>query len=77
MAKTKLISIRVDEEDLSWIDNEVTKYGYPKRSDYVNAALRLMAWAIQNGQAHKIQKFWPQYGDKVDSFELSYHREHR
>lgn len=77
MATTKLISVRIDEDDIKIIDDQVKKDRYGKRSDFITAAVRLMAWAIQNGQAHKIQRFWPQYGDKVDSFELTYHREHR
>lgn len=77
MATTKLISIRVDEDDLRIIDERVESVGYGKRSDLINAALRFMAWAIQDGQAHKLERFWPKYGDKVDSFALTYHREHR
>ena len=77
MAATKLISVRIDENDLQIIDEKVKNDQFGKRSDFITAAVRLMAWAIQNGQAFKIQKFWPQYGDKVDSFELTYHREHR
>lgn len=77
MATTKLISIRVDEDDLSIIDNAATGKIFLKRSDYVNAALRLMAWAIKNSQESKILKFYPQFGDVMDSFDLNYHRQHR
>ena len=77
MAKTKLISVRIDEDEINIIDEKVKKDRYGKRSDFITAAVRLMAWAIQNGQANKIQRFWPQYGDKLDSFELTDHREHR
>lgn len=77
MAATKLISVRIDEDHIQIIDDEIKKVRYGKRSDYITAAVRLMAWAIENGQAHKIQRFWPQFGDVVDSFDLTYHREHR
>lgn len=77
MATTKLISFRVDEDDLSIIDNAVAKNGYRKRSDYMNAALRLMAWASQNGKADQILRFHPHFGDVVDSFDFKYHRQHR
>lgn len=77
MATTKLISVRIDEDDINIIDEKVKRERYGKRSNFITAAVRLMAWAIQNGQAHKIQRFWPQFGDKVDSFELTYHREYR
>lgn len=77
MATTKLISIRVDENDLSVIDNAADSISYRKRSDYVNAAMRLMAWAIQNGKGDQILRFYPQFGDVMDSFDLKYHRQHR
>lgn len=77
MAATKLISVRIDDDVIKIIDEKVKGDRYGNRSDLIAAAVRLMAWAIQNGQAHKIQRFWPQYGDVVDSFELTYHREHR
>lgn len=77
MTKTKLISVRINEDDLEIIDEKCKSDHYGKRSDFITAAVRLMAWAIQNGQAHKIQRFWPQFGDVVDSFDLTYHREHK
>lgn len=74
MKSTKLVSIRLDEDDLKIIDEAAKNNGYHKRSDYINAAVRLMAWAIKNGKADVISKFYPQFGDVVDQFKLRYHR---
>ncbi len=77
MQTTKLVSVRLDEDDLKIIDDQVKKTFDRKRSDYIHAAVRLMAWAIKNGQQLKICRFYPCYGDVVDQFDLKYHRGHR
>lgn len=77
MKARKLVSVRLDEDDLKIIDEAALNNGYRKRSDYIDAAVRLMAWAIKNGKAYNICKFYPQFGDVVDQFELNYHRGHR
>lgn len=77
MQTTKLVSVRLDEDDLKIIDQAASAIDYRKRSDYIHAAVRLMAWAIKNGQQLKILRFYPCYGDDVDQFELNYHRGHR
>lgn len=77
MKAAKLVSVRLDEDDLNIIDEAAKNHGYRKRSDYINAAVRLMAWAIKEGKADVICKFYPCYGDVVDQFDLNYHRGHR
>lgn len=77
MKAAKLVSVRLDEDDLKVIDQAAESSGYRKRSDYINAAVRLMAWAIKNGKAMDICKFYPCYGDVVDQFDLKFHRGHR
>lgn len=77
MQTTKLVSVRLDEDDLKIIDEAALCGVNRKRSDYIHAAVRLMAWAIKNGQQLKICRFYPCYGDVVDQFELNYHRGHR
>lgn len=73
MNKTKLISVRVDEDTLSILDNAAYSSRYGKRSDVINAALRLMAVAIERGHYYDILKFQP-YFYEVDSFDFKYHR---
>ena len=77
MKAAKLVSVRLDEDYLNIIDAAEKNNGYRKRSDYINAAVRLMAWAIKNGKADGICKFYPNFGDEVEHFELKYYRRHR
>ena len=74
MKAAKLVSVRLDEDDLKIIDDQAKKSFGRKRSDYIHAAVRLMAWAIKNSQELKICRFYPCYGDVVDQFDLKYHR---
>ena len=74
MKAAKLVSVRLDEDDLKIIDDQAKKAFGRKRSDYIHAAVRLMAWAIKNGHELKICRFYPCYGDVVDQFDLKYHR---
>lgn len=74
MKSTKLVSVRLDEDDLEIIDKAASDSDYRKRSDYINAAVRFMAWAIKNGRSLEIVKFFPRYGDVVDQFDFKYHR---
>lgn len=73
MAK-KLVSVRLDADDLQVIDDWAKKVRYRKRSDVVDAAVTLAAWMIQNGYAEKLLQFFPDR-DTVDEFKLEYHRQ--
>lgn len=77
MRSTKLVSVRLDEENLKTIDRRAEKHMWRNRSNYINAAISFMAWAIENHQEEKIMKFTPEYGDVVTEFKLEYHREHK
>ena len=72
MAK-KLVSVRLDTDDLRVIDEWAEKQRYQKRSDVVDAAVRLAAWMIKNGHSQKLIRFWPQW-DTMDEFKMEYHR---
>lgn len=74
MGKLRLISIRLDEDDLAVIEAECEKWRYRKRSAYINAAVRLMTAAIKLNKAEKIIHFWPK-GDVIDKFEFEHHGE--
>lgn len=73
MYKTKLISVRVDEEALSVIDNAAKNTWCYSRSSAINAALRLMAAAIDRGLLYKILVFDPHF-DEVDTLEFEHHK---
>lgn len=77
MKGTKLVSVRIDEDVLAKIDQLAVKSTYRKRSDIINAALRMIAYSDGSKMAEKACKFWPQYGDIIDKFEFEFHREHK
>ena len=77
MRGTKLVSVRLDEENLRTIDIAARKESWRKRSDFVNAAIRFMAWAIENRKQEKLMSFFPEFGDVMDEFTMSYHRQHK
>lgn len=75
MAKKQLVSVRLDEEDLAQIDKWAKDSVYYKRSDVVDAGVRLAAWCIRHGHILKLMKFWPKW-DTVINFQFDYHRVH-
>lgn len=77
MNETKLISVRVPADVLNKIDLLASKFTYYKRSDFINAALRLMVVDETSQFAKKALSFWPEFGDILDKLELEYHREHK
>ena len=74
MRKSKLVSVRLDEDALAIIDAECKSIGNRKRSTYICAAVNLMAAAIKLHKAEKIIYFWPE-NDVVDKLEFEYHRD--
>lgn len=73
MGKTKLISVRVDEEDLKVIDKHCSDVFYRNRSDVINAGITLAALAIKRGLIGDIIKFYPKYWE-LDEFTFKCHR---
>lgn len=74
MGKSKLVSVRLDEDALAIIDEECKGSPYRKRSSYINVAVNFMATAIKMKKAEKLFHYWPK-GDVVDKLEFEYHRE--
>lgn len=77
MENLKLISVRVDPKDLDKLDQYANDYRYHKRSDLIQAAIRMMIVACEKGQAPNVCRFTPRWGDVVDEFKFEYHREHK
>lgn len=69
----KLVSVRLDADDLEVIDDWAMEERYRNRSDAVDAAVRLAAWMIKNGYAERLLKFYPKW-DTMDEFKMNYHR---
>lgn len=74
MRETKLISVRLDAEDIADIDQWCSKNGVWKRSAVISQAVALARVLVQSGHAEKLLHFNPRYGDVIDGFELTYHR---
>lgn len=77
MNETKLISVRIPADVLNKLDLLAAKFDYYKRSDLINAAIRLMVVDETSKFAKKALGFYPEYGDKLDKLELEYHRQHK
>lgn len=76
MENLKLISVRVDPRDLNDLDEIAKNVSYRKRSDLIQAGIRLIIAAHKQGRSRDILRFYPRYGDVVDKFEFKFHREH-
>lgn len=77
MENLKGISVRVDPRNLEEIDRMAKEHFYHKRSDYINAGIRLMIAAEKAGLMEKFLRFDPRWGDVIDEFKFEYHRGYR
>ena len=74
MRESKLISVRLDKEDIKDIDQWCKDDGFWKRSAVISQAVALARVLVQSGHANKLLHFNPRYGDVIDDFKLTYHR---
>ena len=77
MRETKLISVRLDAEEIADIDKWCKDNWYWKRSAIISQAGALARVLVQSGLAKGLLSFDPRYGDVIDEFKLTYHRTHR
>lgn len=77
MRKSKLVSVRIDEELLNKIDQIVDGSVYYNRSTYIQAGLKLMVEMSKHGFARDAIRFCPEFGDIVDKIVFKYHRGHK
>lgn len=77
MENLKLVSVRIDPRDLSALDEIVKDERWVKRSDLIQAGIRLYLAAHEKGLGGDAQHFAPRFGDVVDEFVFKYHRGHR
>lgn len=66
MEKTKIVSVRLDVKDIDFLDNEAKKSWYYKRSDFIQAAVRLMRVACEKGYKNDVLGFFPRYDEVVE-----------
>lgn len=77
MRETKLISVRLDAEDIADIDKWCKENQWWKRSAVISQAVALARVLVQSGHAKELLHFNPRYGDVIDDIKLTYHRTHR
>lgn len=77
MRKSKLVSVRIDEELLSEIDAIVNGNKWYNRSSHIQAGLKLMVELSKRGLGRDAMRFCPEFGDVVDELSFKYHREHK
>lgn len=77
MRKTKLVSVRLDAEDIADIDKWCSDDYYWTRSAVISQAVALARVLVESGHAKELLQFNPRYGDVIDDFKLTYHRTHR
>lgn len=77
MNKTKVISVRIDEQLLAQIDEKVSNMTYLTRNDLICGLLRFANHVAVPSQLEKFCYFFPEFGDVLDEFEFKYHREHK
>ena len=77
MRETKLISVRLDAEDIADIDKWCKENRYWNRSTVISHAVALASVLVQTGHAKELMGFRPRFFDVMDDFKLTYHRSHR
>lgn len=77
MSRSKLVSVRIDEELLAEIDDLVGRVEWYTRSSYIEAGLKVMVELAKKGLDRKAVQYYPKYGDVLDSIDFKYHREHK
>lgn len=75
MTDSKLISVRLDQRDLDFIDRYCEQHRFYKRSRVINHAVTLAVALLKKNIFRKVEKFRPYYGDVLDDFKIEYHRE--
>lgn len=77
MENLKLISVRIDPQDVDALDEIVKRTSYVRRSDLIQAAIKFYLAAESKGKGREVRSYRPEFGDVVDELEFKYHREHR
>lgn len=73
MENLKGISVRIDPRDLKDLDEIVNNERYVKRSDLIQAGIKLYLAAHKKGLGGVVRRFSPRWGDVVDEFTFKYH----
>lgn len=74
MAKSKLVSVRIDEDLLARIDDIAEKERFCTRSQLIEAGVRMIALGYGRQDVQAPWRFWDQW-DEVTEFTFKYHRQ--
>ena len=77
MKNKKLISVRIDADDLREIDRICENVCYRNRSDLIQVGAKVAIELCKAGIFYKALRYSPQFGDVIDDIKFEYHREHR
>lgn len=77
MNKTKVISVRIDEQLLAQIDEKVSHMTSRKRNDLICGLLRLANLVAKTYPIERFCYFYPEWGDVLDDFVFEFHRGHK
>lgn len=77
MENKKLVSVRIDADDLREIDRlcEIRPYG--NRSDFLQLGAKVMIEIYKAGLFSEVLRYRPQFGDVIDEIKFKYHRKPR
>lgn len=73
MTKSKLVSVRIDEDLLAKVDEIALKEQYYSRSSMIEAGLQMIVAGYQNKQVQKPWMFHPRW-DEITEFVFKYRR---
>lgn len=71
MKKTKLVSVRIDEDLIDKIDAIVEKERYITRSTLIEAGVMMIAQGYESPDVHAPWRFYPKW-DEITEFTFKY-----
>lgn len=77
MENKKLVSVRIDADDLREIDRICENVSYRKRSDLIQVGVKVVIELCKAGLFNQALRYCPQFGDVIHDIRFEYHREHR
>ena len=75
MENKKLVSVRIDADDLREIDRICENVSYRKRSDLIQMGVKAIIELYKAGLYNKVLRYSPQFGDVIDDIKFEYHRQ--
>lgn len=75
MENAKLVSVRIPADLLREVDAICARYETYSRTDLIVAGLRFVTAKKGLENLRTLLRFHPEFGDVVDQFTFSYHRE--